>query len=96
MARPTRRHFTVEGSSHFPIDMLRHDHCWPLSETKDSPAIEQTAYSEPKPQRRVVLATDNPSAPTIGRWESMGWRVVAACEARDPTEFPTPIRLRRA
>jgi len=30
------------------------------------------------PRRRVMLNTVRPHAPTIGRWESFGWKVIAA------------------
>jgi hypothetical protein len=86
MVKPPRRTFTVEGSGSFPIDMLRYDACWPQSERYDTPAIQQDPFSEPKKRRRVVLVTDNPSAPTVGRWESFTWKVVARCELRETEE----------
>lgn len=89
--QPKRRWFTVEGAGQFPFDMLRYDHCWPLSEGYDSGRLACDHGAE---LRRVVLATDNPSAPTIGRWESFTWQVVGIGELRDPQEYPTPPRRR--
>lgn len=68
MAKSTRKEFTVEGSGSFPIDMLRHDACWPAT-SKDAFCLEDGS------SRRIVLRTDWAHAPTIGRWNSFGWRV---------------------
>lgn len=70
--------FTVEGSGEFPYDMLRYDHCWPFSEALDSPALKAHRYD----RRRVVLATNSPSAPTAGRWKSFGWLLLDIVELR--------------
>lgn len=90
MARaPKRVTFTVEGSGMFPYDMLRYDHAWPLNEPDDSPRL---AADWAEGRRRVVLCSDSPQAPTVGRWESFTWRVVGLGELRDPAAYPTPPR----
>jgi hypothetical protein len=68
----TPRIFTVEGSGDFPFDMLRYDCCWPKDEGQDSYGIPRASI-EP---RRITLLSHSEHAPTSGRWESFGWRVV--------------------
>ena len=58
--------FTVEGRSHFPVDMLRYDSCWPAS-TDDALNMLETN------QRKVRLVSGE--KPTPARWESFGWFV---------------------
>lgn len=74
------KHFTVEGSGEFPVDMLRYDNCWPVgSEDAISIHLRYGAIGEDQlfgKMRRVRLATTYPSAPTDGRWRSFTWRVV--------------------
>lgn len=67
-------YFAVRGSSDFPFDMLRYDACWPSS-SADALEIAQTAYSEPKGLRTVVLACKpgGVPVPTRARWHSFGW-----------------------
>ena len=71
--------YVVEGTGSFPLDMLRYDSSYPSS----SEAV--TAMDEPVPTvspegrlvrkpRQVTLRSDR--EPTVGRWESFGWRVV--------------------
>lgn len=73
--------FTVEGAGDFPFDMLRYDSCWPYSEGHDSSALSQYG-THGRERRRVVMQTYSPTAPTTGRWQSFGWRVVALSECR--------------
>ena len=64
----------VRGTGRFPYDMLRYDGCVPWSE-KDSYAIND---DEGAPSLRTVELRrfcPNDSSPTIGRWESFGWKV---------------------
>ena len=78
--------FTVRGKGIFPIDMLRHDQCYPVDAeaTEDiqsikrgpSPFKHATRKSIVLP-REIRLATDYIHAPTVGRWESFGWKVVS-------------------
>jgi hypothetical protein len=70
--------FTVEGVRNFPLDMLRHDHCWPASQD-DVELIARTLERESRLPFRIRLATyrlATTDGPTVRRWESFGWRVV--------------------
>ena len=69
-AKRKRKMFIVEGRGSFPIDMLRHDSCWPYT-SSDASQIEHASD-----RRRVALLTDNPVYPTVGRWNSFLWSVV--------------------
>lgn len=65
--------FTVEGTGHFPLDMLRRDQCYPRSESDSNRA------AQPRILCRVVLErqqADRWWQPTVGRWESFGWKLV--------------------
>ena len=73
--------FTVEGDrfKNFPLDMLRHDRCWPLK-PEDVAEIERDySVDAPSGKRSVHLASN--TVPTMGRWMMLGRRVVAQ-EAR--------------
>ncbi len=70
MAKAKRKQFTVEGFGSFPIDMLRHDSCWPAT-SNDASCIEHEGN-----RRRITLLTDMPQYPTHGRWSSFLWPVV--------------------
>lgn len=98
MAKSKRTWITVEGKGRFPVDMLRYDQCWPLSEAKDSSAIGASFYDpgETLGLRRVVVVTDNQSAPTVARWQSMGWQVVGYGDMRDMQKHPSFGRMDRA
>ena len=76
--------FIVEGSTSFPIDMLRYDCCYP--ETAEDSAAILNAEPGCEPVRvKVIKNTTGPSAksgnytaePTEGCWASFGWHVVA-------------------
>jgi hypothetical protein len=73
--------FTVEGTYPFPTDMLRYDQCWPKREAEDSVQLSEAMmlrrHTDPDRKRRVTLTTNKFTAPTTGRWESFGWKVVA-------------------
>lgn len=71
--------FTVNGRGVFPIDMLRHDRCWPL----DNYAAVTDYNREPQ---TVTLFTDSVRTITPGRWRSFGWTVMGidADPAYDP------------
>ena len=86
--------FTVRGKGDFPLDMLRHDQCYPLdaegveamaevkripSKVKITPMHGERTPVKPRMvqvARDIVLGSSYQRAPTIGRWESFGWRVV--------------------
>jgi hypothetical protein len=61
--------FTATGRGHFPVDMLRYDHCWP-SYTED--AVDMTNY-DTKCDRIIRLISH--SEPTPERWASFGWTI---------------------
>ncbi len=75
--------YTVEGSGHFPIDMLRYDSCFPASEP-DAHMIERINNPTKRSDlalHRVDVSTlrDHRTHATIhtpARWESFGWKVV--------------------
>lgn len=63
--------FTVTGEGPFPFDMLRHDLCYPKSET-DSHRLERTTRREDRGQpHRITLISSK--HPTEERWGSFGW-----------------------
>jgi hypothetical protein len=66
--------FTVEGRR-FPLDMLRHDRCYPKT-SYDSGLIEDSVRYGSK--KKIVLAGDR--EPTVGRWESFQYDVVEVTE----------------
>jgi hypothetical protein len=84
------RVFTVEGAGEFPVDMLRYDRCFPISyEDWLKMHVRYTDYPygggvegkfpDATERRRVRLASQSRSfsCPTVARWESFNWQVVA-------------------
>jgi hypothetical protein len=67
--------FTVEGIGGFPFDMLRHDRCWPGSES-EVPKLNDFHAGDYVSPRRVGLVGNN--KPNAERWESFGWTVLEA------------------
>lgn len=68
---------TVSGLGSFPYDMLRYDHCWPVTGT-DAAAIQP--HQSATQAREVVLRTyqvNKDWRPTVDRWQSFGWRVLS-------------------
>jgi hypothetical protein len=59
--------FVVEGSGHFPMDMLRYDRCCPF-DWKDVHWMEGT-------NKRSVMMISHVGPPTDARWNSFGWTV---------------------
>jgi hypothetical protein len=66
--------FEVAGRGQFPIDMLRYDQCWPKRESEDAMGIERSFRNDPGILRQVTLRGLHP--PTVGRWESFGWKII--------------------
>jgi len=71
----------VEGSSYFPLDMLRYDHCYPegdLDVTKVG--LADRANFKVEPRRFVVhvarVVSNKNETWTIGRWKSFGWTCI--------------------
>lgn len=79
MGRINQRWHRVEvtGKGQFPIDMLRHDQCFPIFES-DSQIIRD-GFSRKADDIRPVVALGHwgPSSwvPTAERWKSYGWTV---------------------
>ena len=77
-----RHTLIVEGSGHFPFDMLRYDSCFPNSQTDVNNLDTVPRGSDLQRQRRVELTHNDTRkrwTPTTGRWESFSWRVLC-CE----------------
>lgn len=80
MGRINQRWHRVEvtGKGMFPIDMLRHDQCFPISES-DSEIIRHSfrIIRSDDVDRIVALGHWGPSSwsPTAERWKSYGWTV---------------------
>jgi hypothetical protein len=73
MATTKTVEFLVTGRGSFPIDMLRYDRCSPKSEF-DSGEIERSF--QPRSHRATrLVALIGATEPTVGRWESFGWKV---------------------
>lgn len=77
--------FTVRGGSHFPVDMLRYDACYPATSDDAVEMAKTPRYMAPsdleefKKPRLVRLCSRQPNArwtPTEARWLSFGWQVV--------------------
>jgi hypothetical protein len=66
--------FVVEGSGDFPLDMLRYDRCWP-AHADDASRINPSRVAGRARERQIGLCGLKP--PTVGRWASFGWKVVA-------------------
>lgn len=79
-AAQKRWEFTVEGRHDFPFDMLRYDQCWPKREAEDSSRLGywRPTKSTAGSTRQVTLI--GLSAPTLGRWDSFGWKVLSSRE----------------
>lgn len=82
------QNFTVAGSTHFPIDMLRTERCWPASEL-DALAIVDTFSPENIGTERTVnlsriVASMRHTDLVDSRWESFGWRVTGSSTERKP------------
>jgi len=78
----THIEFTVEGKGQFPLDMLRHDRCYPV-DPQDAEMIglslDTEGYIKPKKFKVRLGSERNARAdmtPTEGRWESFLWKVV--------------------
>lgn len=76
---------SVVGSGEFPIDMLRYDGCFPLSEG-DSALISKSLRICPSEKTTVVLLKPNGYkhwTPNYARWKSYGWEVIECEERKD-------------
>lgn len=71
--------FTVAGSGEFPFDMLRYDCAWPATSADANKVGMECRDVRARDSRRVInlLCLHSWRRPTIGRWESFGWRVIS-------------------
>ena len=67
--QPSR--FVVKGSSVFPIDMLRHDHCWPVGGDFNRINFKPLGAGE----ATIELCAQFARCITPLRWASFGWTV---------------------
>ena len=70
--------FTVKGRFHFPLDMLRHDACWPIDSIAAA-RMEHSFDSRNSEGYEIELAhwaANSNWEPTFGRWASFGWHVM--------------------
>ena len=66
--------FTVAGTGPFPLDMLRHDCCYPADKT-DSDEIEYSFDLDAIGTKlRVTLISH--ASPTVERWNDSGWSII--------------------
>ena len=63
--------FSVSGSSVFPIDMLRHDHCWPVGGDFNRIGFKRLG-DDPA---TIELCAQSARCVTPLRWASFGWIV---------------------
>lgn len=75
---------TVTGSLPFPTDMLRYDRCTPKTEI-DSLAINRSHEIPAGKTTLRVMSDGRPArwAPTEGRWESFGWKILDVTREED-------------
>jgi len=81
MAKEWAIMFIVTGRTHFPVDMLRYDSCWPRS----SEAATEISFSLSDDGCRTFHKIELTHIghgiegkmwrPTYKRWESFGWKV---------------------
>ncbi len=78
MAKPIFKHFTVEGTGEFPLDMLRTDRCWPAGAQDAARMAAHYCMADPEKtrSRTVQLETTEKYAPNRQRWLSFRWRVI--------------------
>jgi hypothetical protein len=63
--------YYVSGHGDFPLDMLRHDSCWPAS-GEDAAKMDWQSWGAPRFAVRSIRMRSY-KEPTIGRWSSFGW-----------------------
>jgi hypothetical protein len=73
--------FTVVGSFHFPVDMLRYDRACPNSETDSHKIMDSIAelpgFHGTKEIGIIRFISHKTDMPTAGRWQSFGWQIKA-------------------
>ena len=83
--------YFVTGTGPFPIDMLRHDSCWPAS-GEEAAKIEWsfTARLGGERARRQSIKLRSYRGPTIGRWNSFTWKVTSRAQTLPETPPSAP------
>lgn len=76
-SRTVRFTYTVSGSSPFPLDMLRFDGSYPLSQADVAEIAASICHDDPDKRRVINLVSthDTNWLPTQARWRTFGWRV---------------------
>lgn len=76
MAQMYLTRFVVEGTSTFPLDMLRYEVCAPDLQI-DVVAIAESLAHGPSHRRTITLAryAQRGWHPEVARWRSFGWTV---------------------
>jgi hypothetical protein len=74
MAEKPTRTFVVTGKGPFPIDMLRHDQCYPAAPA-DVDSIEFSLRPKDRPVKRKIMLSTH-AHPNVDRWNSFGWSVI--------------------
>jgi hypothetical protein len=64
----------VNGSGGFPMDMLRYDSAVPMNSSETSVMVN---YRARRTVRLYMYSLFKISTPTVGRWESFGWKVLS-------------------
>lgn len=64
--------YIVEGSSHFPMDMLRYDASYPST----SDDVVKISLKGPRVVKVCGTSGMKSWKPTADRWRSFGWQVI--------------------
>jgi hypothetical protein len=75
--KPIRQ--TFAGRSSFPVDMLRYDNCYPVSELDSNTiasSLRARGFGNDGHEFQVTVETTSRFEFTLARWESFGWKPV--------------------
>lgn len=81
MARQMIYRYTVAGFGEFPIDMLRYDRAWPVSEVQSGNLYR--TFNTPLNERASgtwLVDIEGLNPPTVARWESFMCRIGAVAK----------------
>lgn len=67
--------FTVKSNDNFPMDMLRHDMCWPADTTSAMEISNIIETHGVRDRTRTVHLFTWATSITPERWKSFGWTV---------------------
>ncbi|ASD50553.1 hypothetical protein FDI24_gp019 [Acidovorax phage ACP17] len=69
--------YSVAGKMEFPLDMLRYDECEFEEDIDRDVAMDFMPPGTSRILNRIVrLVSKSGRHPTVGRWESFGWKVI--------------------